>query len=70
MVETAADRVLRLDRRQEVGRDELGTLVDELVERVRACRRNADGSVTAHDFERRIGSPFVPDCPQMIGPVW
>ena len=36
MVETAADRVLRLDRRQEVGRDELGTLVDELVERVLA----------------------------------
>jgi len=36
VVETAADRVLRLDRRQEVGRDELGALVDELVERVLA----------------------------------
>lgn len=36
MVETAADRVLGLDGRQEVGRDELGALVDELVERVLA----------------------------------
>lgn len=36
MVQTAADRVLRLDRGQEVGRDELRALVDELVERVLA----------------------------------
>ena len=38
MVHTTSDRVLGLDRRKEISRDELGALMNELVESVLAIR--------------------------------
>lgn len=77
VVETVSDRVLSFDRSEEIGRNELGTLVDELVESVLSCKLSTKGSEQPervegemHSKKNRQSLPLVPDCPQMIGPVW